>query len=329
MRRNPGRMRRAVSLATSLVVVVAIVAQPPVATAAEGPSVYYGAFNGGALGDNLNALTEFEAVAKKPVAIANFFNSWGGANPKFPSQAVQNIRNHGSIPMITWEPWDTTAGVNQANYQLRDIADGRHDTYITEWAAAAKSSASPIFLRFMHEMNGTWYPWARTVNGNTANDYIDAWRHVHNIFDGLGVTNVTWVWCVNTEYPGSSSIGPAYPGDNYVDWVAIDGYNRGTVNGNQNVSFAAMIKPSYDQLQSIAGGKPVMIAENGTVEQGSDKPAWFRNALKYDLKVTFPRVKAYVYFNLNKNYDNRITSTEASRYAFAESVGLSYYAGNA
>jgi hypothetical protein len=35
------------------------------------------------------------------------------------------------------------------------------------------------------------------------------------------------------------------------------------------------------------------------------------------------------YFNLNKNgFNNVITTTESSRAAYAESIGLSYYAGN-
>jgi len=31
-------------------------------------------------------------------------------------------------------------------------------------------------------MNGKWQPWSIGVNGNTAAQYVTAWRHAHDIF---------------------------------------------------------------------------------------------------------------------------------------------------
>lgn len=294
-------------------------------------SVYSGVFVTSGLINNFAAVTSFEADSEKPVSILNVFSSWGQNNgsEKFSPQMMDKIRNHGSIPLFTWEPWDTSLPPDsQPNYQLQDITNGTYDTYITEWALAAKSWGHPFFLRFAHEMNGNWYPWAELTNGNGPGQYITAWRHVHDIFTKNNVTNVTWVWCTNINYNGSKPLNSLYPGDNYVDWVSYDSYNRGTVNGNIWRSFSQLSTSTYQDFQLIAPGKPVMVAEYGTVEDGGSKAQWFRDTLKYDLKVTFPRVKAVSYFDLNKNYDNRINSTELSRAAFAESIGLSYYASN-
>jgi hypothetical protein len=185
-------------------------------------------------------------------------------------------------------------------------------------------------------MNGDWYPWSERVNGNQPGQYVDAWRRVHGLFEEEGAANATWVWCVNKDYTGAADIGPLYPGDAYVDWVALDAYNRGTASdgsGGQFGSsgwktFSELVKPTYDKLIATASGKPIMVAELGTVEEGGSKADWFRKALKYELKQLFPRIEALVYFNQLKTYDNRITSSETARAAFAEGIGLSYYADN-
>ena len=302
--------------------------------AATPASVYYGVFNDSP-GGGLAAVADFEAHAGKPVAIVNWFQSWGSLNNSFNTSYLSSIRQHGSIPLVTWEPWDTSKGVSQPNYSLAAVASGQHDAYIRQWAKSAKAWGHPFFLRFAHEMNGDWYPWSEAVNGNTSGQYVAAWRHVHDIFDQEQVGNVTWVWCVNKLYTGSRDIATLYPGDKYVDWISLDAYNRGSQTGTGNqyagsgwLNFSELIKPTYTSLVGIASGKPVMIAEIGTVEQGGSKADWFTKALKYELKTNYPRIKALVYFNVNKNYDNRIESSATSQAAFADGIGLSYYAGN-
>lgn len=287
------------------------------------PCVYQGVYVTG--NSSLSNITAFESQSGKTVSIVNFFNGWVGL-PSFPTAKMDEIRLHGSIPLLSWEPWDAAGGVNQSSYQLQDIINGNYDSFIVSWANAAKAWGNPFFLRFMHEMNGNWYPWGYNVNGNTAGQYKAAWRHVHDLFQSNGVTNVTWVWCVNVNYSGSPGLAQFYPGDQYVDWISLDGYNRGTLNGYSWKEFSALCWDTVDELISVSPGKPIMVAENGCVEQGGDKAQWFRNALKYDLKFVQPRIKAICYFNLNNAYNNLITSSEAARAAYAESVGLSYYA---
>ena len=63
--------------------------------------------------------------------------------------------------------------------------------------------AGPVLLRFAHEMHDQSYPWAVAVNGNTAEQYVAAWRYVHAIFVAEGATNVRWIWNPNTM-PGTA-----------------------------------------------------------------------------------------------------------------------------
>jgi beta-mannanase len=334
-RRSRRRLRALLALVAIVVASLGVTDHSTSSSAALPAGLYYGVFAGGE-GSHVDRVSQFEAHAEKAVAIVNVFNAWGSAANGFPAAVADSIRAHGSIPLITWEPWNATAGPNQPAYSLQQIINGTHDAYIRQWARAAAAWGHPFFLRFAHEMNGDWYPWSEAVNGNRPGQYVQAWRKVRAVFDEEGAANVTWVWCVNKDYAGAADIAGLYPGDAYVDWLALDAYNRGTASAGSGGQFGGtgwrtfteLVKPTYDKLITVASGKPIMVAELGTVEEGGSKAEWFTKALKHELKQLFPRIEAMVYFNHVKTYDNRITSSETARAAFAEGVGLSYYADN-
>src|SRR5205807_106268 len=96
------------------------------------------------------------------------------------------VSRRGSVPEITWEPWDSWAGVRQPRYTLASIIAGRHDAYIRRSARALRAYGKPVLLRFAQEMNGTWYPWAERANGNRPGQFATAWRHVWRIFARQG-----------------------------------------------------------------------------------------------------------------------------------------------
>jgi beta-mannanase len=130
---------------------------------------------------------------------------------------------------------------------------------------------------------------------------------------------VLWVWCPNSDsVPNVDWNQPSayYPGDAYVDWVAVDGYNWGTSpSWGQWRSFKDILSPVYAFY--AARGKPFMVAETGSTESGGDKGAWF-NALQADIKA-FPAVKALVYFDTydaNLKIDFKIDSSPKSLAAF-------------
>jgi len=294
-------------------------------------SVYSGAFvyeeNSFNYASNWVTFTNFEVSATKPVSIINYFMNWDNGSPLlFPTNTVNGIRAHGSIPMVTWQPEGSQ--VPQA-YALSNLINGNFDSYINTWASAAKAWGNPFFLRFAHEMNGNWYPWDESTNGNLPGQYVLAWQHVHDIFTYVGVTNVTWVWCVNTEYTGSTPITELYPGDNYADWIALDGYNR-LANSWQDYSNIATA--TLTDLTNLAPGKPIMVAETGSCEKaGYSKGQWFTNALINYLPNSVPRIKAWVYFNSTNTTDSndwRITTSADSLAGYQAGISQSYYSSN-
>lgn len=294
---------------------------------AQPATLYYGAY----AGDNgdMSKVLQFETDAGKKLSIVMWYQGWEVADDmdQFQPTIMDNVRNHGSIPMITWEPWDYTKGVNQPTYSLSAIINGNHDAYIRKWAQDSKAWGQPYFLRLAHEMNGNWYPWSERVNGNSAGQYIQMWQHVHDIFTQEGVTNVTWVWSVNIVDPTETPINTLYPGDNYVDWVAMDGYNGGTaLNWGGWKSFTQVFQQTYNEIGAITQ-KPLMVSETASAEAGGSKANWITNAYGSEV-ANMPRIKAIIWFNMNKETDWRITSSTTTKNAFRTAVANSKYATN-
>lgn len=263
-------------------------------------------------------LDQYTSEAGKAPAIVMWYHDWvhGG----FYRTGMDQIVARGAMPMVTWEPQDYTQGVNQPAFRLRTIAAGTHDAYIRKYAQDAAAWGQPFYLRFGHEMNGDWYPWAAGVNGNTAADYVAAWRHIYTIFQQAGATNVQWVWSPNYDYPGLTPLASLYPGDAYVDWVAIDGYNRGTaLSGAGWQSLGEIFGPTYDTLAALTS-KPFMIAETGSAEAGGDKGAWITQGFLNTIPTRFPRIRAVLWFNENAAdaTDWRISTSPGSLAAYRQ-----------
>src|SRR5436305_3696067 len=163
---------------------------------------------GASMSSNLSTISKFEKDAGKNVSVVLSYQGWGetkGAQD-FPVDWASSVRKHGAIPLITWEPWvykEYPESINEPTYALKNIIAGYFDKYITKWSVDAKNWRNPFFLRFAPEMNGNWNPWSEGFNGNKAGEFVQAWKHVHNIFTANGATNVTWVWCPNIVYPAS------------------------------------------------------------------------------------------------------------------------------
>jgi hypothetical protein len=282
------------------------------------------------------------------MSILHWGQSWWSCDPScgyqyFAEQVQQydTVRSRGMIPLVDWGSFDPRVSPKdrQPNFALRTIINGSHDEYIRQWATEAKDWGHPFFLRFDHEMNGWWqFPWSEKLNGNQPGDYVKMWRHVHDIFTQVGASNVTWVWCPNimSTSPNYAPLNTLYPGDNYVDWTCLDGYNKDDNSWSpfnqvfSNVG-ANWMKNSYQEVLNVAPNKPMMIGEIASREAGdggSKKAAWIKDALLTQLPTFFPKIKGVLWFNWYDGMDFRIESSQAAQDAFAASIASSYYATN-
>ncbi|EMA38435.1 glycoside hydrolase family 26 protein [Halococcus hamelinensis] len=256
---------------------------------------------------------------------------------------LPRIWDAGRIPLITWEPYtpgvsaasvDTQAIVENQEYsaylesldtttpddiEVR-IANGEYDGYLKTWVRRLRQwLAGPdgeqgtdddrrAYIRLAHEMNGDWYPWSPTVGNSSASSYVEMWRHVHDQFrySGIDTANIEWMWCVNAEDQGSYTAEELYPGDDYVDWLSVDGYQWGTSQDWSSWrSPEAVFGNMLGRVRNLAD-KPVCIAETASssaTSSGSDparKDDWIRSAFEY---FDDEGVDMWCWFNEDKETD--------------------------
>jgi mannan endo-1,4-beta-mannosidase len=75
------------------------------------------------------------------------------------------------------------------------------------------------------------------------------------LFRDDGADNVTWVWTVQADEPGTRPIASWWPGAQYVTWVGIDGYYYRPAD-----TFGSVFGQTIDQVKAFTT-KPVLLSE--------------------------------------------------------------------
>ncbi|WP_210417386.1 glycoside hydrolase family 26 protein [Cellulomonas sp. Y8] len=222
-------------------------------------------------------------------SMVGFFGGWDEA---YRANAVTRAWQRGMLPMLTWESRPIASGndvVDEPDYTLPKIIAGDFDAYLTQYAKDIASTGLPLAIRLDHEMNGVWYPWAEQtgsgapINGNGVGDYVKMWQHVHDVFEANGANQyVIWVWAPNivNNLPAANQstdfLRALYPGDAYVDWVGVSGYQRPPYKSDNDATFGYTFDRTLNQLREITD-KKILLAEVGASEVGGTKPAWVKS----------------------------------------------------
>lgn len=242
---------------------------------------------------SFEAISAFGELGGRMPDMVMFFQAWGDEDGPF-KDWLPKLDELGVTPLITWEPWRRDEFIDQSDLTMQAIIDGQHDDYIDAWAEASAEYGKPIYLRFAHEMNTPpgkvyWYPWQ-----GDPEQYIAMWRHVHERFVAAGATNVQWVWSVAWMNDDAKLY---YPGDAYVDWVAMTVLNFGDIKEDSSWrSFEELYSLQHER--AVSYGKPVMISELASAEQGGNKGEWIAEI--GDVLQRFPEIKAFVWLNYSE-----------------------------
>ena len=154
---------------------------------------------------------------------------------------IAQVAGVGGIALITLEPHDGLAAVTDA--AAHDFAD--------LLAGYWERDGVRTFVRFAHEMNGSWYPWAQQPTA-----YVAAFQRVAAAVHERSASSAM-IWAPNegSGYPFSSGAfeapassadakaldtngdgaltrtddpyAPYYPGDDAVDWIGVSLYHWG------------------------------------------------------------------------------------------------------
>ena len=195
----------------------------------------------------------------------------------------------GGIPLVSWWPVDPFTGQtdNDRNINFVQLTQPGNPAY-TAWyqlldqqIAMLKQIHGPVLYRPLLEMNGNWSWWGDQPPAQM----ITVWQQMHDYFVSQGVTNVLWVYNVNSW---TGNYTQYYPGDAYVDIVSWDAYPP--TPGD----------PTYPALVSL--NKPLILAESGVESPNNNTVAPYsgdNSQLLDTVKTNFPRVVGIVLFCQN------------------------------
>jgi len=191
------------------------------------------------------------------------------------------------------------------------ITGGGSDRRIAAAARNLAAQKKPLLLRWGWEMNGNWFEWDGAHNGRAAAGYVTAWRRLHRIFREEGADNVAWVWSPNwNSGPDEpwNRMERYYPGDAYVDWVGVSGYDF------DRESPATLFT---EVVSGYGSRKPIIISETAGIDFGGTTKARWISGLSRFVAGT-PEVGAVVWFDTDTHNETnfRIDSTPAALAAY-------------
>jgi hypothetical protein len=282
---------------------------------------------------DMGAVSQLQGLLGKGLSLVALSSPFADCTPApcsffaFPTTPMENVRTYGAIPFLNWGSEETSAAPNNVTempaFQLADVIAGTYDSYIREFAEKARQWGHPFFLRFDWEMNGNWFPWGASVNGNNPGEFVSAWRHVHDIFTSVGATNATWVWCPYAEVERHfAALAPLYPGSAYVDWTGLDGFNWGKNPTNPHPwhKFGDIFGPTYRKVMRIAPEKPMILAEMASTGPGRSKAKWIRDMFT-QLRTNFRRIRGLIWFDqVDRGIDWPLETSLAATRAFARGI---------
>ncbi|MFH0878634.1 MAG: glycosyl hydrolase [Lentisphaerota bacterium] len=212
---------------------------------------------------------------------------------------IETCRQAGAMPALTLE---VPGGLDAYSIQQ-----------VEQFADFLNSFDFPMFLRWCHEMNGSWYKWGQkpTLYKAKFREFADI---IHQRAPGVAM-----VWTPNQGWgygwtqgsyaiqPGNPDFsvldtngdgqlteaddpyGPYYPGDEYVDWVGHSFYHWGNDRGLNQIPWTGKwgqangvghAVPNFHNLFAVGHNKPMLIAETSAFYNPGDSSGASETDLK-------------------------------------------------
>ncbi len=235
-----------------------------------------------------------------------FFSDFWCEGRAFPAKMCGWIRDLGKVPYVRLM-LRSSVEQNRAekSFTLDAIIAGSFDEDLKKWGADAKRFGSPMLMEWGTECNGEWFAWNGKWNGKArgTEKFLLAWRHIVGLMRAAGADNITWVWHVNSDdVPDAewNRFENYYPGDAFVDWVAVSAYGPQKPHDKEPVeNFRELMDAFYPRINALAPGKPLIVAEFGcTLRHPKISAAdWAAAALTDLLGGRWPRISGFCWWN--------------------------------
>jgi hypothetical protein len=215
-------------------------AAPRRVTLSTRPATYLGVYEAGTPLTYKPVAAFVQAAGRQP----NLVGYYSGWNEHFATSFATTVHRHGAVTILQIDPTDAA---------IAAIAAGQYDPYLRSYADTVRDFGYPVVIGFGHEMNATWYSWGyRHVRPPV---FVAAWRHLVTLFRDEDADNVTWLWTLQADEPGTGPIDSWWPGSAYVTWVGIDGYYY-----RRSDTFTSVFGKTIAQVRGITR-KPLLLSE--------------------------------------------------------------------
>ena len=234
------------------------------------------------------------------------FSTWFGRIPDraldfFANDSWPSLESDAAWTCYSWHPTNSGAVVPAMTFSvpltvngtpLSEVASGLHDSSFRAVASDLVAYGwGKSVVRLGWEFNGSWMPWAA---GRDPVSYVAAYRHVVTLMRSVPGANFTFDWC-SSWGPAETAPDSVYPGDDVVDIIGMDVYNRFYSASAASAAnrWSTYLNAAYglNWLQSFSKlhGKTLSIPEWGTGESllgdgaisGGDDPAFVSNMSNY------------------------------------------------
>lgn len=318
---SPSQRRHAslMAILAAVTVVTAVACDSPAETSTP-HHIRWGTYLPDLMGSDISSDAGVVGVSTRANRALDLILTFNSLTDPPPVAELNRISAAGAVPILTIEPWKPDAGLQQPDYRLTRIASGTFDDALAKWAKAIADYGLPTIVRFAHEMNGNWYPWAVGVNGNTAADYRAAWIHMHNVMRANGARNAEFLWAPMTPVGGIQAFEQSFPGHDYVDYLGLDGYNWGDDGVHGWATPDYLYSDSLRRLRKLDTDSPILVAEAASADDPNPdrKAHWISQFVT--LMSTTSGVDGFIWFQTNKERDWRFNSTAQSELAFRNAL---------
>ena len=205
----------------TLQVVLAVSDRDPAGSRRDAGPAGTGVWLSGASGDGATS-GEFAEWRDRPLEIAGM---WSDTNEAM-------VEHWALQPGAEWADWDgpidIAIGAIGPGETWADAADGAYDERwresLTLLQELRTDRTGTTYIRFAHESNGNWYPWA--VGASEAEDFRTAWGRVRALQQEI-FPEAQMVFNVNRESVDSGvDWRETFPGADLVDVLSVDYYNQ-------------------------------------------------------------------------------------------------------
>ncbi len=176
-----------------------------------------------------------------------------------------------------WDPSGDAVGKLLPGGELHSKFNGWLDK-VSRFIASLRTADGrliPVIFRPWHEMNGTWFWWGTT--GCTAEQYRQFYRYTYKYMMRRGGSNIVWAYSPNLA-DGAETVQhyeQYYPGDDVVDLLGIDIYQRKP----DNAQYQRWLRSELDVMKQVGAKHRKLIAVTETGYNNVPDSTWFTQVL--------------------------------------------------